>query len=92
MGMYGVGKQDHICLGEWIDPQGCAGETGVTIRAQRKKFAAVRGKWRIDVPTESAQTGAHRRLLWRRHLFNRQARKNMLGADRSTASLAPGGS
>ncbi len=75
--VHGIGQQDDVGLCGGIDPQRCAGKTGVPKAAHGKQFTAIGSVGRIDVPSKAAQNRLRLRLLRGGHLLNRQRRPDL---------------
>ena len=63
VGMQTARQEDDVAAGRGIEPDGRAGESGVTVRADREELAAVRRERRVDVPAEAANA---RHPIWSR--------------------------
>ena len=86
-GMYGAGQQDDVGAGGGIDPDRCAGESGVAERSHGEKVAAIAGKRRIDVPAEASQFLGGGRLLRRGHLLDHVPRQNRAALQQGEGKL-----
>ena len=74
--MHRIGQQNNVSLGGRIDPHRRPRKTRVSKRTHRQQVSAVRGKRRIDIPSESTQNLRRRRLFRPGHLLDRKCRQN----------------